>query len=121
VTDCLRDAPELGDYVCRQCEECPVCGEATTLKRVFELEGKIDRQMNDRRPPPDAGQYALQERLKDWFGAEDLARDTYAELGEPALGLIENLAAPCPYGIDVGRRLRISHAKLSRSERVELL
>jgi len=121
LADCLREAPELGDYVCRQCEDCPVCEDAGMLKCVFELEGKFDRQMDDRRPPVSAAEYALRERLKGWFGAQGKAQDAYAELGEPGPRLTETLCAPCSYGLDAVRKLRIAHAKLSRSERVELL
>lgn len=121
ITAILRDAPELGAYVCRQCPDCPVGPEAATLKRVFELEGKYDRQMDDRRPPADAAQYALQERLKGWFGTRERAQELYAQLGEPAPALAGRLLAPCPFGLDLPRKLRIAHAKLSRTEREELL
>lgn len=120
VVSILRDAPELGDYVCRQCAACPVCAEGESLKRVFELEGKHDRQMDDRRPT-DAAHYALRERLKGWFNTKAKAAALYAELGEPAPRLAETLTAECPYGVDVARKLLIAHAKLSESERVETL
>lgn len=116
----LRDAVELGDYVCRQCDDCPVCDDADTLRRVFELEGKFDRQMDDRRPT-DAAHYALRERLKRWFGNHDRAMDAYAELGEPAPRLADGALRPCPFGLDVARKLRLVHAKLSRAVRVEEL
>ena len=120
VTAILRDAPELGDYVCRQCEACTVGGDEELLKQVFELEGKVDRQMDDRRPV-DAAQYALRERLKGWFGTAGRARAAYAELGEPAADLAKRELLPCRYGIDIPRKLRIAHAKLGSGGGLNLL
>ena len=116
----LRDAPELSDYVCRQCGTCPVCEESDLLRRVFELEGKFDRQMDDRRPA-DAAHYALRERLKGWLGNQEKAQTAYAELGEPAGRLAAQAVKPCRFGIDIARKLEIAHAKLSRDARVELV
>lgn len=116
----LAEAPELGDFVCRQCVECSVGDQGARIKRVFELEGKLDRQMDDRRPT-DAAHYALRERLKGWFHQEDRARALYAEAGEPAPALAAGELAPCRYGLDVARKLRFAHAKLSAGARVEEL
>ena len=120
IESILRDAPELGGYVCRQCEHCTVCENGATLKRVFELEGKVDRQMDDRRPV-DAAQYALRERLKGWFGTQGRARTVYAQMRAPAQGLLGADLQPCRYGIDIRRKLRLAHAKLSADGRPELL
>ncbi len=107
-------ARELGDYVCRQCPHCAVLPDAdgAALKRVFELEGKCDRQMDDRRPV-DPAHYALRERLKGWFGTADRARQLYAGLGQTAPELARRQLAPCLYGIDIPRKLAIAHAKLA--------
>ena len=48
LDDILRGAPELGDYVCRQCGQCKT--EGLDIPKVFELEGKFDRQMFDGHP-----------------------------------------------------------------------
>lgn len=118
----LATAPELGTYVCRQCPDCSVFPEpaSLSLKRLFELEGKVDRQM-DSRLPADAGQYALRERLKGWFGTAGRARELYAtadiDLGE----LLSRQRAPCHYGLDVPRKARIAHAKLADPGSVPLL
>ena len=116
----LREAPEFGAYVCRQCKTCAVSDDGEGLKRVFELEGKVDRQMDDRRPV-DAAQYALRERLKGWFGTAGRARAAYVEAGEPGPGLASKGLRPCRYGIDIPRKLRIAHAKLGSDGGLNLL
>jgi predicted aldo/keto reductase-like oxidoreductase len=118
----LAQAPELGDYVCRQCAECSVLpgagGEA--LKRIFELEGKTDRQMDDRRNTT-AAQYALSERLKGWFGSAARARQMYGELPVQASAMMDLPRKPCRYGIDIPRKLSIADAKLHGGDALRLL
>jgi uncharacterized protein len=109
--DLSRTAPELGDYVCRFCGKCAGAFDPQT---VFRLEALYDRQMDDRRPP-DAAHYALRERLKFWFGQKDLAREEYAHLAAP-VDPARDYRVPCPYGIDVDRKLKIAHSKLSQRE-----
>ncbi len=110
-----RSAPELGDYVCRFCGGCVANG--FDPQGVFRLEALLDRQM-DGRTLPDTAHYALRERLKHWFGQKDLARREYASLA----GKVDirhnyrGLNELCPYGIDVDRKLRIAHSKLSAEE-----
>ena len=116
----LESAPELGTYVCRQCAVCTVADDGDGLKRIFELEGKFDRQMDDRLPT-DAAHYALRERLKGWFQAQGRARQRYAGLKRKAPEFLGEKPAPCRYGLDVPRKLRIVHAKLSPDERIEVL
>lgn len=108
----LRDAPELGDYVCRQCSVCRTAD--LDLPKVFELEGKYDQQMFDGRPH-DAPDYALRERLRFWFHNQERAMDMYAPYAD---GVAEVLASDrplpeCPYGIDLRRKLRMAHLKLT--------
>jgi aryl-alcohol dehydrogenase-like predicted oxidoreductase len=118
----LRDAPELGDTVCRQCERCTVLDgeDGVALKRLFELEGKVDRQM-DPLQPVDAARYALKERLKGWFGSADRARQIYADEGAAGNALRELHAKPCRYGIDIPRKIGLAHAKLTDPESVRML
>ncbi|NLF38438.1 aldo/keto reductase [bacterium] len=120
VNAILRRAPELGEYVCRQCRACTVCDEQDMLKRVFELEGKFDRQMDDRRVK-DAAEYALSMQLKGWFNGGQRAREDYAKMDSPATALLGKPLRPCCYGIDIRRKLRIAHAKLTPGERIETL
>ena len=110
-------APELGDYVCRLCGRCRE--ESFDPQQVFLLEGMFDRQMDDGRVD-DAARYALRERLKHWFGQAEMARDEYAALApkvdpERDYG---HLNERCPYGIDVERKLKLAHGKLSRERYV---
>jgi predicted aldo/keto reductase-like oxidoreductase len=108
-------APELGDYVCRLCGKCAEPG--FDPQSVFLLEGLFDRQMDDMRVTADSAGYALRERLRFWFGQRDLAVKEYADLPfkvDPEKDYT-SLNARCPFGIDIDRKLKIAHAKLSRS------
>jgi aryl-alcohol dehydrogenase-like predicted oxidoreductase len=108
-----RSAPELGRYVCRQCGKCHD-GDGLAPDELFLLEGLFDRQMDDYTVPA-AREFALRERLKHWFGQSDWARREYARLVQKvdperdysALNVL------CPYGIDIDRKLRITHSKLA--------
>jgi len=107
-----RTAPELGDYVCRLCGKCRADG--FDPQSVFLLEAVFDRQMDDMRVG-DSAQYALRERLKQWFLQKDVARKEYAALRvkvDPAQDY-SRLSKLCPYGIDIDRKLKIAHEKLS--------
>ena len=109
----FRTAPELGDYVCRLCGTCRVNG--FDPESVFLLEGLYDRQMDDMRVT-DIARYALRERLRTWFGQQDLAREEYAALAlkvDPSRDY-SDLSPLCPYGIDIDRKLKIAHGKLSK-------
>ena len=111
----FRNAPELGDYVCRLCGECAE-GDFDPAT-YFLLEGLFDRQMDSRRVEETA-QYALRERLKNWFGQEETAAKEYAALPlkiDPEADY-SRLNARCPYGIDIDRKLKLVHEKLSRGE-----
>ncbi|NQU44438.1 aldo/keto reductase, partial [bacterium] len=105
----LRDAPELGCYVCRQCGAC-----SDDLMEIFRLEGYCDRQMIDflEHDPAD---YALRVRLSGWFSLTDTAREHFAQKGwnEDAM-LAEAARIQCPYYIDVQRKTRLALAKLKK-------
>lgn len=107
-----RTAPELGDYVCRLCGKCRT--DDFDPQSVFLLEALFDRQMDDMRVG-DSAHYALRERLKQWFAQAQAARREYAVLRprvDPSrdYGALSRL---CPYGIDIDRKLKIAHEKLS--------
>jgi hypothetical protein len=107
-----RTAPELGDYVCRLCGKCRT--DEFDPQSVFLLEAVFDRQMDDMRVR-DSADYALRERLKQWFLQKDVAMKEYAALQpkvEPARDY-SRLSKLCPHGIDVDRKLKIVHEKLS--------
>jgi hypothetical protein len=108
----FRSALELDDYVCRLCGKCKT--EKFDPQEIFLLEGLFDRQMDDMRMV-DIALYALRERLKVWFGQAELARREYAELARRVNPHADHsgLNRLCPYGIDVDRKLKIAHSKLS--------
>ncbi len=111
----LRDAPELGAYVCRQCGAC-----SEPLMGLFRLEGYVDRQMIDYLPH-DPADYALRLRLAHWFDLAEIARQRFAESGwDPNALEREAETTTCQYGIDVRRKVALVLGKL-RSEQVSLL
>jgi len=108
----LRDAPELGDYVCRQCGKCAM--PDLDLPNVFELEGKFDQQMFDGRPT-DAPDYALRQRLRYWFNNQARAIELYKPYTARVQALLQagTPLPSCPYGIDLRFKLKLAHAKLT--------
>ena len=110
--DLFKQAPELGDYVCRFCGDCAVNG--FDPQTIFSVEAMFDRQMDDQRVD-DSAQYALRERLKHWFGQKELAQEEYASLKQKVDTSADysDLSSHCPYGINVDRKLKIAHAKLT--------
>lgn len=112
----LRDAPELGDYVCRQCGECRL--PELDLPKVFELEGKFDQQMFDGRPTG-VSDYALRQRLCYWFHNQERAIELYKPHAAWVDCLLDSPTElpECPYGIDLLRKLRLAHLKLTSDGR----
>jgi len=113
----LAEAPELGTKVCRQCRKCD--RPDWRPSEFFALEGLIDRQMDDGSipEPPD---YALRERLKNWFNQADEARERYRGLLQRIDPQVDyrHLNVLCPYGIDIDRKLKRVHAKLGDDGRI---
>jgi predicted aldo/keto reductase-like oxidoreductase len=111
------DAPELGTYVCRQCDQCLPCPEGVDIPRIFELEGWYDRQMWDGivRDPED---YALRARLRFWFQNEDRARAAYAALPVKADACTDcgDCEPRCPYHLRIVDKLRHTQYKLTGGE-----
>jgi len=109
-----RSAPELGNYVCRQCGQCLPAPDGLNIPRIFELEGWYDRQMWDQNVG-DPGDYALRQRLRFWFEQQEEARAAYAQ--EAVQVALSNdyveATTRCPYGLPVGERLRLAHYKLT--------
>lgn len=110
----FKEAPELGNYVCRQCEKCLPCPEGIDIPRVFELEGHYDRQMTDGRVR-DPSEYALRERLKFWYGNIELARGEYKELKVKidACTSCGECVPRCPYELPIIEKFRIAEYKLT--------
>ncbi|NDL67470.1 aldo/keto reductase [Anaerotalea alkaliphila] len=115
VEGLLRTAPELGNYVCRQCGACAGCPQGIDIPGIFLLEGIFDRQMGDG-DVADAGNYALKERLKHWFGTKERAEREYAALdidAKACTGCGECMPK-CPYAVDIIAKLRNVDYKLDR-------
>lgn len=109
-----RNAPELGDYVCRQCGACLPCPEGVPIPEIFRLEGLYDRQMRDGRPR-DPAEYALRERLRFWYGGQEKARRLYHELPVSAAACTGcgQCLPLCPYHLPIIEKLHIADYKLS--------
>ena len=112
----FMDAPELGNYVCRQCGKC-VCLQGVDIQEVFASEGYYDRQMA-RGVVEDTAQYALMERLRFWFGQKELGQARYAKLpgGIRACNDCGECLSQCPYHIDIPSKLRIADYKLANRD-----
>ncbi len=112
----FRDAPELGNYVCRQCGDCLPCPEGIDIPHVFLLEGQFDRQMKDG-VVRDPAEYALRDRLRFWYGNQEYAQKDYQNLKVKATACTEcDLCEPkCSYGLPIINKLKIAHQKLVSS------
>ncbi|MHB1296318.1 MAG: aldo/keto reductase [Anaerolineae bacterium] len=109
----FAEAPELGQYVCRQCGKCMPNPKNVPIPAIFQLEGMADRQMGDGLEH-DAEDARLRDLLANWFGTAPVARERYRAL-KPILEDFDSCAAVepnCPYGIQIVRKLKIAHAKL---------
>jgi predicted aldo/keto reductase-like oxidoreductase len=113
----FAQAPELGTYVCRQCDECLPCPEGVDIPWIFELEGWYDRQMWDG-IVRDPGDYWLRNSLRFWFDNQDRARAAYAELPVKAHACTDcgECEIRCPYRLPITNKLRHAHYKLIGGE-----
>lgn len=103
----LAEAPELGQYVCRQCDNC-----SESLKHLFRLEGYVDRQMIDYLEHNPA-EYALRLRLSSWFSMKEKGVSIFNEKKWNEDSLLDEAGqVQCPFLIDVPRKTRISIMKL---------
>lgn len=104
----VRDAPELGRYVCRRCGKCPA-----ELMDTFRMEGVFDRQMIDFLPH-DPADHALRNVLSGWFSHDKLAQDQFAATARTKDDLLAAAeSVTCPYDIDLPRKTRLALAKLT--------
>ncbi|MFQ6123294.1 MAG: aldo/keto reductase [Candidatus Heimdallarchaeota archaeon] len=108
------NAPELGDYVCRQCGKCLPCPEGIDIPRLFMLEGYYDRQMWDGQVK-DPADFALRHRLRFWFNNKDLAQQEYAKkvVKANACTSCEDCLPRCPYKLLIIEKLRLVDYKLA--------
>jgi len=107
------NAMELRTYVCRQCGKCDQIVDLNPSE-IFLLEGEYDRQMDDGTVPNPA-QYALAGKLKFWFMQKESAIQKYRNRTikvDPEKDYT-SLNNQCPYKIDIDRKLKLVHSKLS--------
>jgi predicted aldo/keto reductase-like oxidoreductase len=111
--DLFLNAPELGDYVCRLCGKCLPCPQGLNIPEIFKYEGYFDRQMADG-VITDPAEFALKERLRFWFGNDDLAKERYAALEVKAdrCNACGECLPRCPYHIDIVRKMGLVDYKL---------
>ncbi|MEJ6951217.1 aldo/keto reductase [Natronospora cellulosivora (SeqCode)] len=112
--DLYKNAIELGDYICRQCNKCSVSENyGENLKEVFKLEGYYDRQMRDGKARNPA-EFALRDRLRFWLGDVELAKAEYRKIKINAFALLDEkkFFKPCLYNLDIEKKLRIINYKL---------
>ena len=113
----FAEAEELGNYICRQCDECYDCPEGIDIKEIFKLEGYYDRQMRDGKPR-NPEKFALRDRLRFWFENQERAKREYAALEVQAdqcteCGKCEEF---CPYDLPIMDKLQMAHYKLGTDE-----
>jgi uncharacterized protein len=112
-----KSAPELGNYVCRQCGKCLPCPEGLDIPAIFKYEGYFDRQMANG-VVTNAAEYALKERLRFWYGNNALASARYGELDVKADKCTKcgDCLSRCPYDIDIIRKLSIVDYKFGNKK-----
>ncbi|AGB41673.1 putative oxidoreductase of aldo/keto reductase family [Halobacteroides halobius DSM 5150] len=115
----FSEAPELGDYICRQCDKCYACPEEIDIKEIFKLEGYYDRQMRDGKPR-NPEKFALRDRLRFWFGNDGLAQELYQQLKVQADSCTkcQQCLEYCPYDLPIIDKLEMSHYKLGSDDSI---
>jgi len=102
----FRIAPELGNFVCRQCGKCLPCPVGIDIPKVFLVEGAFDRQVMD---GVDRGEEENKWRytLAHWYGNERWAKMLYDDLAvKPTACLKCGQCEPrCPYEIPIINRI----------------
>lgn len=109
----FRVAPELGNFVCRQCGKCLPCPVGIDIPKVFLVEGAFDRQVMD---GVDRGEEENRWRytLAHWYGNEKWAKMLYEDLDvkPTACRKCGECERRCPYNIPVMKRIESIASKI---------
>jgi predicted aldo/keto reductase-like oxidoreductase len=109
----FKKAPELGNFVCRQCGKCLPCPAGIDIPKVFLVEGAFDRQVMD---GIDRGEEENKWRytLAHWYGNERWAKSLYEDLAVKPDACIDcgKCEERCPYNIPVRKRIRDIQKKI---------
>ncbi|MCE5257995.1 MAG: aldo/keto reductase [Chloroflexi bacterium] len=110
----FADAPELGNYVCRQCGKCLPNERNVPIPTIFQLEGMLDRQMIDI-TNRDAAETNLRYQLAYWFALGDVAKERYAALAvnKDDFASCAAVEPNCPYKLPIVRKLEYVDAKMT--------
>lgn len=110
----FRDAPELSNYVCRQCGKCLPNERNVPIPTIFQLEGMLDRQMNDFNEH-DAAERALRNQFASFFALGNVAKERYRALkvNKDDFASCAAVEPNCPYGLPIVRKLEYVDAKLT--------
>jgi len=109
----FAEAPELDNYVCRQCYKCVPNPKKVPIPHIFQLEGMFDRQLDDGRPH-EAKDMVFRFTQGGWFHTDQVARRRYRDLkvNPDDFGSCAQVEPNCPYGLEIVRKLKYVHEKL---------
>jgi predicted aldo/keto reductase-like oxidoreductase len=109
-----REAPELANYVCRQCGHCMPNAAGLDIPAIHLLEGYYDRQMMPG-PVMDLPDQDIRNVLNNWFGNREWAKARYGEMDQQVPGDVDcsDVEPRCPFGLPITAKLKWIHQKLT--------
>jgi predicted aldo/keto reductase-like oxidoreductase len=109
-----HEAPELANYVCRQCHHCMPNAAGLNIPAIHCLEGYYDRQMMPG-PVMDLPDKDIRNGLSNWFGNREWAKARYAEMDRQVPGDVDCSDAEqrCPFHLPITAKLKWVHQKLT--------